>query len=188
MLQSTASFVNCVGGTNGSTPTELTLDDIDEATTALQMASAYMIFDNIDGENKFGSAPVRDAFFAMANTKLIPTINRLDGFISKANYSSPYKALEAEWGTVNNVRILTSPIGSVSPNASDDNRDVYNMFICGMQSYGIVEQSGATAQFIYTSPILNGPLALNSTSGVVFSGAYQILNDEWILNLRSTLP
>jgi len=38
-------------------PTELTLGDVSEVTRVLLGNNAYTISDNIDGEDKFGTAP-----------------------------------------------------------------------------------------------------------------------------------
>lgn len=57
MLTSTASFINATGGTNGDAPTNITRSDIDNVVSALLGNNAYMIMDNIDGADKFGTAP-----------------------------------------------------------------------------------------------------------------------------------
>ena len=82
MLASTASFINCVGGTNGDNPTDLTRFDIDEVVQALMSNNANTITDNIRGEDRFGTAPVRNAFFAMCSTDLISSLDNVNGFIN----------------------------------------------------------------------------------------------------------
>ncbi len=54
MLASTASVINCTGGTNGDMPTEMTRSDIDTVVLALLGNDAMMISDNIEGTLKFG--------------------------------------------------------------------------------------------------------------------------------------
>ena len=54
MLASTATMYNCTGGSNGDLPTNLSLSDIDEVTAALLTNDAWMILDNIGGEDRFG--------------------------------------------------------------------------------------------------------------------------------------
>ena len=56
MLASTASFINCTGGVNGDNPTEITRSDVDTVVRALLNNNAYTIMDNIEGEDKFGTA------------------------------------------------------------------------------------------------------------------------------------
>jgi len=54
MMAATATIYNCTGGGNGDLPTNLSLPDIDEVTSALLTNDAWMILDNIGGEDKFG--------------------------------------------------------------------------------------------------------------------------------------
>lgn len=187
MLASTASFINCVSGTNGDNPTELSRDDVDEVIRALANADAYTISDNIEGDLKFGTAPVRDAYFALGSTQLIGDLEGVNGFIAKAQYPSQMDTLRPEWGSVSNLRFLLSSIGSVSSNASMNSADVYNVFVVGMEAYACVEQDGYSSQFIYRPPIYDGPLALNASVGYKMAQVPRITNDAWVINLRTTL-
>jgi N4-gp56 family major capsid protein len=187
MLAASASFINCVGGFNGDNPTEITRSDVDGIIKTLKSNNAYTILDNIEGQNKFGTAPVRDAYFALGSTDLIGQLDNVSGFISKSQYPSPMNALESEWGAISNLRFLLSSIGSVFPNASSLGQNVYNIFCCGLEAYACVEQDGYSAQFIYLPPQFSGPLALNSSVGYKFAEVPRITNDLWVLNLRCTL-
>jgi len=187
MLASTASFINCTGGTNGDNPTEMTRSDVDEVIRTLADNNAYTIADNIEGEDKFGTAPVRDAYFALGSTKLIGDLENVQGFIAKAQYPSPMEALREEWGSISNLRFLLSSIGSVFPNTSTLGQDIYNVFCVGMEAYAVVEQDGYSAQFIYRPPIYDGPLALNASVGYKFAQVPRITNDAWVINLSCTL-
>lgn len=187
MLASTASFINCTGGTNGDNPTEITRSDVDEVIRTLADNNAYTIADNIEGEDKFGTAPVRDAYFALGSTQLIGDLENVQGFIAKAQYPSPMHALREEWGSVSNLRFLISSIGSVSAGASNLGANVYNIFCVGLEAYAVVEQDGYSAQFIYRPPIYDGPLALNASVGYKFAQVPRITNDAWVINLRATL-
>lgn len=187
MLAATASQINCVGGTNGDIPTEMTRSDVDSVIQTLTTNNAYTISDYIEGEDKFGTAPVRDAYFAMGNSALIGNLENVQGFIAKAQYPSQMDTLRPEWGSVSNLRFLLSSIGSVSANASATGADVYNVFVTGMEAYAVVEQDGYSAQFIYRPPIYDGPLALNASVGYKFAQVPRITNDAWVLNLRTTL-
>lgn len=187
MLASTASFINSTGGTNGDVPTEMTRSDIDIVIRTLATNNAYTIADNIEGEDKFGTAPVRDAYFALGNTALIGDLEQVQGFIAKAQYPSPMHALRPEWGSVSNLRFLLSSIGSTFGPTSALGRVIYNTFVVGMEAYAVVEQDGYSAQFIYRPPIYDGPLALNASVGYKFAQVPRITNDAWVLNLASTL-
>ena len=187
MLASTSSFINCVNGTNGDNPTEITRADVDTVVRSLRGNSAYSFLSGIEGENKFGSAPVRDAYFGLGHTDLIGQIDNCQGFIQKWSYPNQQSTLDAEWGTVSNVRFLLSPIGSTTPNASLLGATVYNIFCVGRDAVAAIEQDGYSAQFIYRPPIYDSPLALNASVGWKMAEVPRILNDTWLFNLRCTL-
>jgi N4-gp56 family major capsid protein len=187
MLAGTAAFINCTGGVDGDNPTEITRSDVDTVVRTLLNNNAYMIMDNIEGEDKFGTAPVRDAYFALTSTNLTGNLDQVAGFIQKNQYPSPMNALRSEWGAVGNLRFLVSSIGSVSPSASNLGNDVYNIFCVGMEAYACIEQDGYSASFIYRPPIYDGPLALNASVGYKFAEVPRICNDQWVINLRATL-
>ena len=187
MLAATAGFINCVNGVNGDSPTEVTRTDVDTIVRTLLDNNTYTILDNIEGENKFGTAPVRDAYFAMGSTKLTGNLDNVNGFIHKNQYPSPMNALRSEWGSIGNLRFLVSSIGSFSANASNLGVNVYNIFCVGMEAYACIEQDGYSAQFIYRPPIYDGPLAMNSSVGYKFAEVPRITNDLWVINMRATL-
>lgn len=187
MLQSTASFINCVGGTNGDNPTEITRSDVDTVIRTLRGNNAYSFETGVEGQDRFGTAPVRDAYFGLGHTDLIGQIDNVQGFIQKWNYPNQQSTLDAEWGNVANIRFLLSSIGSISLNASMLGANVYNIFCCGREAFCAVEQDGYSAQFIYRPPIYDGPLALNCSVGYKFAEVPRITNDTWVFNLRCTL-
>ncbi len=187
MLQATAGFINCTGGTNADNPTNMSRADVDEIIRALVNANAYTLADNIEGEDKFGTAPIRDAYFAMASSQLIGDLENVTGFIPKAAYPSPMHALRPEWGSISNLRYLLSSIGSVTTAASLLGANVFNIFCTGLEAYACVEQDGYSAQFIYRPPIYDSPLALNASVGYKFAEVPRITNDSWIISLRCTL-
>jgi N4-gp56 family major capsid protein len=186
MLASTASIINCVAGVNGDTPTEITRADVDEVVRTLLNNNAYTVLDNIEGQDKFGTAPVRDAYFALCSSNLTGNLDAVQGFIHKNNYPQT-GGLRSEWGSIGNLRFLVSSIGSVTPVGSMLGANVYNIFCVGMEAYACIEQDGYSAQFIYRPPIYDGPLALNASVGYKFAEVPRITNDLWVLNLRATL-
>ena len=187
MLASTSSFVNCVNGSNGDNPTEITRADVDQVVKKLRGNNAYSFLSGIEGENRFGCAPVRDAYFGLGHTDLIGQLDNVQGFIQKWNYPNQQSTLDSEWGTVANVRFLLSSVGSFTPNASALGANVYNTFIQGREATAAIEQDGYSAQFIYRPPIYDSPLALNASVGYKFAEVPKILNDQWLFNLRCTL-
>lgn len=188
MLAGTASVINCVGGVNGDNPTEMTRSDVDQVVKVLKGNNGKPFLSGMPGEDRFGSAPVRWAYFALGSTDLIGDLENVEGFISQAQYPSPMNAIsDAEWGSISNLRFMLSSIGSSTANSSQEGADVYNVFCVGREAYACVEQDGYSAQFIYRPPIYDGPLAQNSSAGYKMAQVPRILNDLWVQNLRCTL-
>ncbi len=187
MLAGGAAFINCVGGVNGDNPTEITRDDVDTVVRTLLSNDAYTILDNIEAEDKFGTAPVRDAYFALASTQLTGDFDTVAGFRHKNEYPAPMNALRSEWGAIGNLRFLVSSIGSVTRNGSGLGANVHNIFCVGMEAYACIDQDGYSASFIYLPPVYSGPLALNASVGYKFAEVPRITNDAWVINLRATL-
>lgn len=187
-LLATASYVNCVGGVNGDSPTELTATDVSAVTSTLLNNSARTIMETNEGENRFGTSPTRQAYMVLAHTDMSQQLENVQDFTPVSRYPSQENILRAEWGAIRNQRWLLSPLGSKSPGASALGQTIYNNFVVGMESYGQIFLDGATAQFIY-KPLGwgNDPTNLRQTAGFKFAMAQRVLNDGWIINMRSTL-
>jgi N4-gp56 family major capsid protein len=165
----------------------MSLADIDEVSSTLLTNDAWMMLDKEGGSNKFGTGPIRDTFLALGHSRLSKDLNNLNGFISVWNYPQSSYSNSAEWGAVNNVRFFLSSQGSVSANASGLGNNVYNVFIQGQEALGCVYQDNFSAQFLYRPREFSDPLFQNITLGVTFAEVPRILNDLWIINMRTTL-
>ena len=156
--------------------------------TSLLTSDADYIGEVIEGENRFGTGPVRDSFFAMANTAIIPRLQAVAGYINKAQYPSQMNILSAEHGSVNNIRFVLSSRGSITTNASLLGANVYNMFVTGQEAYTSVQLDGENAKFIYKAPgTVNDPAELRHQASYRFSHARAITNNAWVTNLRCTI-
>ncbi len=186
-LEATASVVNCVGGTNGDVPTEMSLSDVDDIVTVLQNNDGEYIMVKIPGELRFATSPIGDAYGCMLTTRMIPVLNNISGFVRKFAYPNVDKTLDTEWGGVNNVRFFVSSQGSVTQSASLAGNDIANCFVTAKEGYKIVWQAGGKARFIYLPPGYNNdPCMLRHTAGCSFYQGQCVNNDLWVQNLRST--
>lgn len=152
MLAGTAGIINCTNGVNGDNPTEITRADTDNVVATLQNNNCDFMTNMIGGEDKFGTGPVRDAYFGLAHTNMIGQLENVNGFINKAQYPNQKGVLSSEWGNISNVRFNLSSRGSITTNASLLGNDIYNIFIGGQESYAKIEQNGVSAKFIYHPP------------------------------------
>ena len=186
-LESSASVVNSVGGSNGDLPTEMALSDTDDIVTILQNNSGEYVTNMIPGELKIGTSPIGDAYGCMLTTRMIPVLNNIQGFTRKFQYPNVSETLSVEWGGVNNVRFFVSEQGSVTPNASLAGNDIANCFVTAKEGYKVVWQAGGKMKFIYLPPGYNNdPCMLRHTAGCSFYQGSCITNDLWVQNLRST--
>ena len=187
MLASSASAINCVAGTNGDVPTNITRSDISNVIKVLMNNDAYTIMDKVTGENKFGTAPVRNAYFVMSSTNLTSDLDGVTGFQNVSQYPNQQSVMRSEYGCVSGARFLVSSKGSFTASASSTGATVYNNIFVGMDSYGILNQDGYSSQFIYRPAIFSDPLAQNASLGYKTGMGQRILNDQWLSNLRCTI-
>ena len=188
MLLAGASPINCTGGANGDNPTEIARSDVDGVVATLQGNNGEFISEMIGGEDKFGTSPIRDAYFAMGSTSLIGQLENVQGFIAKAQYPEQKNTLPSEWGTIGNTRWFLSSRASVTPTSSLLGADIYNSFIAAQEAYTTVELNGATASFIYHPPGWgDDPSELRQTCAYRFVYASCITQNSWLMNFRSTL-
>jgi len=187
-LESTASMVNCVHGNNGDNPTNLTREDVNDLIAAMKNVNAEFVTESIGAQNRYGTAPVRDAFWALGHSGLIGQLEKVDGFKSIVEYPSQKNLLESEWGCVSNLRFALSTLGSVEKGASTNGQDVYNIFVVAKNAYQKVELDTVSAQFLYRPPG-SGTDAMFQIheAGYKFAQVFSITNDAWIVKFRCTL-
>lgn len=186
-LLSAAGVYNCKGGVNGQNPTEITVRDLSNVAASLDTANAFKFLSGKAGEDKFGSSPIRSAYFLLCSTELQPAFDALDKFTSSWNYPNQQDVIYSEYGAVLNFRIFTSSQSAVQRGASSGGQDVFNNMAVAREAYAHIDQDGYSSQLIYRPPIFSGPLALNGTLGVKFMQTQAILQDTWIRNVRCTI-
>lgn len=191
-IVSAASVINAGGGTNGFNPTNLGVSDFSLVATTLDTNEAYKFMSGIEGENKFGTGPVRSAYFMLSSTELQSDLDGLSGqgFKNQWDYPTNASALPSEYGAVFNVRILTSSEAPVARNAainaSGDVADVYYNTVLGKQAITHIDQDGYSMKLIYRDPYYSGMLAQNATLAVKFAQSQALTQDTAIRNLLCT--
>lgn len=186
-LLSAASVYNCRGGLDGDNPTEMTVLDMSAVASALDTNNAFKFLSGKQGEDRFGSAPIRSAYFFLTSTEMQPTFDAIQQFTSSWNYPNQEDTIYSEYGALLNARIFTSSESAVQRTSSMNGADVFNNMMVARESYGHIDQDGFSSQLIYRPPIYSGPLALNGTLGVKFAQAQAILQETWLRNVRCTL-
>lgn len=185
MMVSTASSILCSQGTNGGTPTEITTADIKTAVRALRLGNARLMTKPIPGENRFATSPVRSSYWGFMDVSIQNDLEACADFLSAANYPNPMDALEAEWGSTNNVRWLLSTNGYSTGGATP----IWSNIILGQEAYGVVKLGSKEAEFIVKplgSSGTSDPLNQRGSVGYKYPFATRLLNDNWITRLLST--
>ncbi len=185
---SAASDINAGGGSNGDNPTNLGLSDFSLVATTLDTNNAYKFMTGIEGMDRFGTGPVRSSYFMLSSTELQTDFDSLvgQGVLNNWNYPTNASALPSEWGSVFNVRILTSSEAPVARAASGLGADLYYNTVLGKQALTHINQDGFSMNLIYRDPYYSGMLAQNATLAVKFAQAQAITQDTAIRNLLST--
>lgn len=191
-IVSAASQLMAGGGGNGFNPTNLGLTDFSLVATTLDTNNAYKFVSGIEGMDRFGTAPQRSAYFMLSSTELQSDFDALtgQGVWNNWNYPSNSSALPGEWGSVYNIRILTSSEAPVARNAATNNQgtlnDVYYNTVLGKQAITHIQQDGFSMKLIYRDPYYSGMLAQNATLAVKFAQSQALTQDTAIRNLLST--
>ena len=187
-MAATTSVVNCTGGVAASTPTELSLQDIQDVNTLLLRNKAMKFTSGIEGEDRFGTGPIAASYLALGHTDLLNSLTNISQFIASHQYSNVTPVLPAEVGYCNYFRFCLSAEGLIEANASSIGTDVYDMFMVAREAVGDVELSGYGVQLVYSDPSLVEPRFRTASSlAVKWSQAPTILNDAWLVRLRCVL-
>lgn len=191
-IVSAASQINAGGGGNGFNPTNLGLSDFSLVATTLDTNNAYKFVSGIQGMDRFGSGPIRSSYFMLSSTELQSDFDALtgQGVFNNWNYPTNASALTSEWGSVYNLRILTSSEAPVARNAATNNlgvlNDVYYNTVLGKQALTHISQDGYSMNLIYRDPYYSGMLAQNATLAVKFAQSQALTQDTAIRNLLCT--
>jgi N4-gp56 family major capsid protein len=193
-IVSAASQIMAGGGSNGFNPTNLGASDFSLVATTLDTNNAYKFMSGIEGMDRFGTGPVRSAYFMLSSTELQSDFDTLTGavppFLNQWNYPSNASALPSEFGSCANIRVLTSSEAPVARNAATDNagnlNDIYYNTVLGKQAITHINQDGFSMNLIYRDPYYSGMLAQNATLAVKFAQAQALTQDTAIRNLLCT--
>lgn len=185
ILSSTASAVNCSGGSNGNTPTEVVKSDIDSVVTTMLGNNAQYISEMVNPSTGNGTVPIPPSYFGLADSPVSDDLAAVSGFVSVQEYGQQGPVFQGEWGSTGRVRWLISSEGKVTTESPVQ----YHMFILGKNAYGMTEIDGGGTEAIIKGfgQVGSDPLNQKSTVGWKMMGfVSRILNDNFIRNLECT--
>ncbi len=186
LFSSSVSYINATGGSNGDQPSNINFNSINNIERILLGNDARSMLTNIEAENKFSTANVRDAFIALANTNLTSDLINCDGVVLKAAYPSQAGLRPEEYCSIGRFRFFVSSKGAKIPGASLRGNTVYTVPMYGLEAAAKIEQNNYTSVIGYRPPWVVSSVAQNSQLYARFAIARAITNQNWISGLNCT--
>ncbi len=185
MLVATATQLSCLNGQNGNAITELTVPDLEVAVDYLLGNNGKKMAPNIEGTNAFGTAPVWAGYWMVSHTDLRSNIKSLGNFNPTADYPRQQSVLEAELGSLDEIRSVIT----TEAYKSTANPPVYANLMFAANGYGRIGIDDQSMEMII-KPLGAGEDALNQRQTMGWKGRLGgvILDDSWVVNLQSTRP
>lgn len=174
--------ISCLNGANGNAVTELTQDDWDRAIAYLDENDSEKMAPIIEGTSRFGTGPVEESYWCASHVAVKPDIRALDAFVPTSMYGSQEAVLQAEFGAVQEARVVTSTL----VNKSSDSPPQYSNTFVAANAYGYVALDEVATEMILKPLGFND--YLNRFQSMGFSAYFNaaILDDSHIVNLLST--
>lgn len=186
MLAATSAQIDCLNGVNGQAVTEITSTDVELGIDFLLENNGKKLSPNEEGTNAFGTAPVWASFWMISSTSLRSSIKNLSNFLATAQYPRQQSVLEAEFGSLDELRVVLTTEAFVDTTSSPS---IFSNFMFAANGYGRIAIDDQSMQLII-KPLGSGEDALNQRQTMGWKGRLGavILDDSWVVNLRCTLP
>lgn len=188
------------GTSSNDVNTTLSINHVRAAVRKLQRNRAKKKTSILDGSIKYGTKPIEAAYIAVCHTDLEADIRSLPGFTPVAEYGSRQPIVPQEFGTVENVRFITSPLftpeinkggtptGNKVLSTAGSKADVYKITVFGQDAYATCPLKGKdAAQILVRNPgkaEQGDPLGQKGSVAWKTWWAGKILNDAWLVRLE----
>lgn len=189
------SYAN--GAARNAVNTAITLNAIRGVVRTLKANKAKPISMILDPSPDYGTSAVEAAYVAVCHTDCEADIRGLAGFTPVAEYGTRKTVSEHEFGTVENVRFVTSPdldpfadaggATGAMKSTTGVSADVYPILFFGQEAFGSVPLKGKYSlkpTVVNATPSDSDPLAQRSKVGYKFYFAAVILNESWMHRLE----
>ena len=195
-------FYDTIGHTSrAQVNSPVTVSRIRAVSRALRANRAKFVTTMLDPSPNYATRAIEGGFIVFAHTDLENDFRALTNFIPVASYGSREPLCPEEFGSLENMRIILSPllgpiVGAGAATSSSVGMlpnsaaavDVYPIIIIGKEAYGLVPLKGRNA---ITPTVLNPgtPSKSDPLGQVGFVGwktyfAAKILNENWIARLE----
>ena len=186
LFASSVSYINATGGGNGDQPSNISLNDVNNIENILLGNDARTMLTNLEATLEFGTAGVRDAFIALANTNLSADLQRVQGVLLKSAYPTQEGLRPEEYCSISRFRFFVSSKAAKTPGISLNGNTVYTIPMYGLEAAAKIEQNNYTAVIGYRPPWVVSSVAQNSQLYAKFAIARAITNQNWISGLNVT--
>lgn len=187
------------GSARSDVNTAMVLNDQRKAVRYLQSMKAKKVTKILSPSVNIGTSPVEAAYIGVCHTDLQPDIRSMAGFTPVAEYGSRQPLCAEEFGSVEDVRYITSPDlvqfadagGATSGflSTTGTSADVYPVVIFGQEAFGLVPLKGMGA---IVPTVLNpgtrdksDPLGQRGYVGWKAWFNAVILNQTWIYRIEA---
>ena len=186
LFASSVSYINATGGLNGDQPSNISLNDVNNIENILLGNDARTMLTDLEATLRFGTAGVRDAFIALANTNLSADLQKVQGVLLKSAYPTQEGIRPEEYCSISRFRFFVSSKGAKTPGISLRGNTVYTIPMYGLEAAAKIEQNNYTAVLGYRPPWVVSSVAQNSQLYAKFAIARAITNQNWISGLNVT--
>lgn len=186
LFASSVSYINATGGLNGDQPSNISLNDVNNIENILLGNDARTMLTDLQATLRFGTAGVRDAFIALANTNLSADLQKVQGVLLKSAYPTQEGIRPEEYCSISRFRFFVSSKGAKTPGISLRGNTVYTIPMYGLEAAAKIEQNNYTAVLGYRPPWVVSSVAQNSQLYAKFAIARAITNQNWISGLNVT--
>lgn len=179
--------------------TKISLVKLRQAVRSLSGNRAKKKTRILSGSADYATKPVEAAYIAVCHTDLEADIRDLEGFTPVAKYGSRSPIVPEEFGSVENVRFITTPLlepiedaggaaGGTVISTSGTNADVYPIVVFGEDAYGVCPLKGKQSHEIKVrnpgKPEHGDELGQNGSVGWIMWFAGVILNQAWLMRIE----
>lgn len=195
----TTFYTNGAAVTSVNTPMDA--DVVRAVVQHLDRNIATKVAKMIKAGPNFSTEPIRPGYIAVGHCDFQRDLEEMDGYIPVENYASYQPVSEFEVGSAYGVRFILTPhlspdlgAGTATTNgmrSTGSVTDVYTMIVFGADSYGSVALKGMNSVNVNgTKPKMGTPgdeLGQRGSIQWKFWHANVILNDNWIVNIKSAV-
>ena len=179
---SSVSQISCLNGSNGNAITEITQTDLNRAVAYLDENNTEKVTPTIEGTSRFGTGPVEPGFWMTSHVNIKPDLRAIDSFVPTSQYGSQEPVLQAEFGALDEIRVVTSTL----VNVTTDDPPVYYNTVVGADAYGYVSLDEVSTEIILKPLGFNDYLNRFQSMGFTAWFNAAVLDDSHIVTVLST--